>query len=228
MKIIHFSDLHGSHAEAAASVLAQQQPDWVVLTGDMVPDFYEVGNPGMRLHCQMTWWERHKGHFQVSWAPTTFSPGNHEIEGFDTPDMKRVPEALVGKVGFLLGNPAEFGTWGFAREYEFKELQHEVESLRNPKVVLSHCPPYGWLDQTYAGGSIGHRPFRTMIEDSLEPPILVMCGHVHNAFGESRKGGTLIVNSATGFSVIDLDLRRGSALVVEQAQFDSIHSGGVI
>jgi len=228
MKVLHFSDLHGSHMESATVLITQHQPEWIVLTGDMVPDFYLVGGRWNRLQCQVSWWGQFKNQFFRAGSTTTFTYGNHEIEGFLDADTAEAPPELKGKVGVLVGNPIEFGAWGFAREYEPHELQIEADSLNHPKVVLSHCPPFGWLDRTFAGESIGHRPLRAFLEDALDPPILVLCGHVHHSFGEVRKGPTLIVNSATGYSVIDLDLRQGTASVLEQAQFDSIHTGGAI
>lgn len=37
------------------------------------------------------------------------------------------------------------------------------------------------------------------------PPVLVLCGHVHESFGQTRQGRTLIVNAATGYALLDLD-----------------------
>ena len=118
----------------------------------------------------------------------------------------------------LQGNPAEFGAWGFSREYEPNQLQAEVDALDRPLVVLSHCPPHGWLDVNTEGQPIGHPPLRNYLDESPEPPLLVLCGHVHESFGEMRQGRTLIVNAATGFALLDLDLSRGQARVLEMAR----------
>ena len=51
-----------------------------------------------------------------------------------------------------------------------------------------------------------------------EAPLLVLCGHVHESFGQLRQGRTLIVNAATGFALLDLDIKTGQAQVLEMAR----------
>jgi Icc-related predicted phosphoesterase len=154
-------------------------------------------------------------------AVTTLTLGNHEMEGFLDRKLEAVPASLLGRVGVLQGNPAEFGAWGFSREYEPDELQAEVEALNNPMVVLTHCPPHGRLDTTKGGQCIGHPPLRRFLDEAREPPFLVLCGHVHESFGQFRQGRTLIVNAATGYALVDLDLARGQAQVLEMSRMNA-------
>ncbi len=227
MRLLHFSDLHGRQTAEAEGLIAQHKPDWIVLTGDMLPDFYMIGGQGNRLDCQREWWGTYRSCFQAEGAITTLTLGNHELEGFHDRQMEAVPPALRGEVGVLVGNPAEFGAWGFSHEFEEAELQEEVDAMHHPKVVLTHCPPHGWLDQTKNGDRIGHRPLRTFLEETTEAPLLVLCGHVHESFGEVRKGRTLIVNASTGYALIDLDLKRGLATVLKMARLNNLKSGGI-
>lgn len=221
MKILHLSDLHGCLLEAARELIQYHGPEWIVLTGDMLPDFHMIGGRGNRLDCQREWWGTYRRLFIGPGVITTFILGNHEIDGFSDQELTRVPECLEGKVGILQGNPAEFGAWGFAREFEPDELQNEVDALHRPLVVLSHCPPHGVLDATRDGSHIGHPPFRTYLDETAEPPLLVLCGHVHEAFGQVRQGRTLIVNGAAGYALLDLDLEGGQVQVLEMARMSS-------
>ncbi len=221
MKILHLSDLHGRHTRAVEQLIDAQTPDWIVLTGDMLPDFHMVGGCGNRLDCQREWWGTYRSSFMHPNAITTFSLGNHEIEGFRDRELEGVPATLQGRVGVLQGNPAEFGAWGFSREYEHDELQQEVDVLNRPLVVLSHCPPQGLLDANKEGVHIGHTPFRLYLEESPDPPLLVLCGHVHESFGQIRRGRTLIVNVATGYALLELDLQHGHAQVIEMSRMNA-------
>ena len=221
MKILHLSDLHGRHTRAVEQLIDTHAPDWVVLTGDMLPDFYMIGGKGNRLECQREWWGTYRSSFMHPCAITTFSLGNHEIEGFRDRELEGVPAALQGRVGVLQGNPAEFGAWGFSREYESDELQDEVDALNRPLVVLSHCPPYGLLDANKEATRIGHPPFRIYLDEAPEPPLLVLCGHVHESFGQVRLGRTLVVNAATGYALVELDLQHGQAQVLALSRMTS-------
>jgi len=88
-------------------------------------------------------------------------------------------------------------------------------------VLLTHCPPYGFLDATRGGDRIGHSALRRFLDETSEPPFLVLCGHVHESFGQTRQGRTLIVNGATGYALLELDHGGGQARVLEMARLDS-------
>ncbi len=221
MKILHLSDLHGRHIRTIERLIADHAPDWIVLTGDILPDFNMISGRGNRLDCQREWWGTYRRSFLRPYTATTLTLGNHEIEGFCDHDLEAVPSYLQGRVGVLQGNPAEFGAWGFSREYESDELQTEVDCLNRPLVVLSHCPPHGLLDTTRERVHIGHPPLRNYLNEAPEPPLLVLCGHVHESFGQVRQGRTLVVNAATGYALVDLDLDCGQAQVLEMARLNS-------
>jgi Icc-related predicted phosphoesterase len=220
MKILHFSDLHGRHTGLAERLIARHEPDWVVLTGDMLPDFHMISGKENRLACQREWWGTYRRCFLRPGSVTTFTLGNHEIEGFFDGALASAPSSVAGKVGRLQGNPAEFGAWGYSREYEPEELRAEVDALDRPLVVLSHCPPYGLLDGARNGSHIGHPPLRDYLDKVVEAPLLVLCGHVHESFGHLRRGRTLVVNAATGFALLDLDLFRGQAQVLHMSRLN--------
>jgi uncharacterized protein len=61
-------------------------------------------------------------------------------------------------------------------------------------VIVSHCPPLDCLDQTKSGKHIGSPALRSHILE--HQPVLVLCGHVHEAAVLEKIGRTLVVNSA--------------------------------
>ena len=227
MRILHFSDLHGVAMRLAESTIEAVQPDWIVLTGDMLPDFGRLPGEYRRLTAQREWWRTWRSSFLHEGIRTTFVRGNHEIEDFEDRSLRIVPVEMAGLAGFLEGIPARWVTWGYSREWNDDALKEEVDAMGEPLVVLSHAPPFGWLDLNSSGDHIGHPALREFLDPSEEalirtlasrnwipkPPSLVMCGHVHQSFGHERHGPTLVVNAATGFAVIDFDLDSGVARV---------------
>lgn len=59
-------------------------------------------------------------------------------------------------------------------------------------ILLSHAPPYGYLDKTHSGIHIGSKILLEAIKKNH--PKLVLCGHVHEAKGTAKIGRTEIYN----------------------------------
>lgn len=62
-------------------------------------------------------------------------------------------------------------------------------------VLIVHGPPHGVLDRTLRGEAVGCDALRATIE-RLQPRLFV-CGHIHEAYGEQRLGGTRCVNASS-------------------------------
>ncbi len=59
--------------------------------------------------------------------------------------------------------------------------------------LLVHNPPYGMtVDRTSFGYHVGSRRLRELIE--TVSPIVVQCGHIHEAVGVERIGNTVVFN----------------------------------
>lgn len=209
MRLLAFADLHGHGYSDAAALVRELHPDWVVLVGDILPDFLPFGPEQTRLDSQHAKWGHCRGAFRPERGCMTFVRGNHELEGFEVPEADRqLPEAFSQRVIRLEGIPAEHGAWGWSREWEASELEgelaRELQCSPRPAIALSHVPPFGLLDRDRSGASIGHRPLRRFLDApqgrSLE---LVLCGHAHEARGALRYEDTWIVNVAGGFAVLD-------------------------
>jgi len=112
LRILVFSDLHGKCFQEAASVIDEQRPDWIVLCGDLLPDFDRIAGSAFRLGAQREFWQVHRSTFIRPFAVTTLVRGNFEIEGFSDPGLQQIPAMLQGRVVRLEGIPVESGAWG--------------------------------------------------------------------------------------------------------------------
>ncbi len=93
-------------------------------------------------------------------------------------------------------------------EEELASMLSNMSGLERSSILLSHNPPYGCdADLSMSGEHIGSHAVRKFVEK--ERPVLVSCGHVHEARSISRLGETLIVNAGpakNGYcAVIDVD-----------------------
>jgi len=201
-------DLHGRHYQRAARLIWVYKPDWIILVGDILPDFSMVAGRHSRLEAQRLHWQTYHRCFEAEGACTLFVCGNHEIEGFVAPEHQCIPPALAGRVLCLEGVPAEFGAFGFAREKGPEDLQEELDlrlaTTPKPRIVASHTPPFGLLDEAGAGNHIGHRPLRDFLLSPQGTTVeLVLCGHVHEGFGLGRHGAAWVYNIAGGFVLLE-------------------------
>ncbi|MDZ7344572.1 MAG: metallophosphoesterase family protein [candidate division KSB1 bacterium] len=60
-------------------------------------------------------------------------------------------------------------------------------------IMVPHCPPrHSGVDRSASGANVGSTAVRSWV-DKVKP-ILVVCGHIHEARGQSKIGETLVVN----------------------------------
>lgn len=221
LRILALSDLHGRFFKEASNLIDDTSPDWIVLCGDILPDFGMIAGKGNRLEAQKNFWKVYRSTFVRDFAVTTLVRGNHEIEGFNDPDLRRLPPLVRDHVVRLEGIPVEFGGWGWSREWEDEELEEELlNQLRDcpfPWIYISHVPPFGCLDRTAGYEHIGHRQLFQHLHEKDWPEILVLCGHVHESFGAMEYGQTTVVNASCGYVL--LEWRLGTTTVLKQERF---------
>lgn len=218
LRILALSDLHGKCFREASSLIDETRPDWIVLCGDLLPDFGMISGKGNRLDAQRDFWKVYRSTFIRDFATTTLVRGNHEIEGFSDPELRRIPDCLDRQVLRLEGIPVEFGAWGWSREWEDDELAEELQGqlweTPEPRIYLSHVPPFGCLDLAANSEHIGHRFLFQHLHERDWPKALVLCGHVHESFGSMGCGETLVVNTSCGYAL--MDWWQGATTVLEQ------------
>jgi Icc-related predicted phosphoesterase len=79
-------------------------------------------------------------------------------------------------------------------------------------ILISHGPPYGYLDKNYIGQNCGDYALAAAIRETQ--PKLVVCGHIHESAGiiEPSAGmPTRIVNAACRTIVLDDMFQRAVA-----------------
>lgn len=213
MRILAFSDLHGRNYKKSAQLIKLLRPDWIVLLGDILPDFDMVSGAANRLECQQNHWKEFGHLFESPNTPTTFIRGNHELEGFEVPPhQKMLPIGMEEQVIRLEGYPAdgEAALDGrcLSNEKLFMELNDQAHQNPGAGVILSHVPPFGCLDEAEPGQAIGHKPLADwLVQGRIGSHGLVLCGHVHESFGigstgDNLNGNALVVNLAGGFALV--------------------------
>lgn len=78
----------------------------------------------------------------------------------------------------------------------YRAMEAVADTSDHPiDIVVSHSPPAGALDVTYAGRSVGSKALRCGLEKHA--PVLWICGHIHESAGAMRlEEGTVVLNAA--------------------------------
>jgi Icc-related predicted phosphoesterase len=199
MRVLAFSDLHGSVTAAAALVRQAGDADVVVGAGDF-------GN-------QRQGWEGCIRELRAIRKPTVLVPGNNEsfdelraaCAGWANAHVLHGTTIRIGDVTFFgLGGGipvTPFGAWS----WDFSEEQATQLLANCPPgcVLVSHSPPKGLLDVSSSGASLGSVAVRDAV-DRLRPK-LVVCGHIHASGGKTMKHhSTVVVNAGPGGLVCDV------------------------
>lgn len=190
VKLLLFSDLH-CNAQAARKLVEQSRNvDVIIGAGDF-------GN--IRRGVDIT-----INILKVIDKPAVLVPGNSESESELAEACLDWPSATVlhgsgieidGVDFYGLGGGipiTPFGSWS----YDFTEEQAKALLADCPEggVLVSHSPPYGAVDVSSNGESLGSVAIRKTIEH--KQPKLVVCGHIHASAGKHTTiGSTVVVNA---------------------------------
>ncbi|MEM2982278.1 MAG: metallophosphoesterase [Candidatus Bathyarchaeia archaeon] len=217
MRIIAISDIHRSETatSAAAAVIGREEPDLTLVAGDISHNDLDEALRLLKILCE-------------TGVPTFFVPGN-----MDSPSLSRwrgdSPRNLHGDcVDFkgysIVGLGGSVNT-PFNTPFEYDEsnasailngIPSRFESGR--LIILSHCPPKGTrADTTRFGIHAGSGSVREFVEK--KSPLLVVCGHIHEAECTDNLGRSIIVNPGPayhgGYARVNLNGR----VEVELAKF---------
>lgn len=207
MRIIALTDFHGSSiaVDKAARVAAGETADLMLIAGDLA--FHSIDSAFSILQ-----------KLSSSRMPILYVPGNMdvaELASLKHPDVSKCIHGRCERIGgfsFVGVGGAVKGP--FMTPFESTEeeiqatLQKAVENCKNTKLVLvSHAPPKNTsLDLTRSGAHVGSNAIRSFIE--TKQPILVVCGHIHEARGTDKIGKTVILNPGPAqnwfYSLIEL------------------------
>lgn len=104
---------------------------------------------------------------------------------------KRVEiENGLNVVGFGYSNKTPFGTYGELSEDEIYEIMSKLPIDSNT-ILMLHCPPKGYFDETPRGGHAGSEAILRVITE--KKPLVALFGHIHEHKGVQKLGPTTLV-----------------------------------
>ncbi|WP_197917426.1 metallophosphoesterase family protein [Thiosulfatihalobacter marinus] len=187
MRVLAFSDLHHSARAARTIVAASRSADLVIGAGDFC-------NRRQALTGAL---ELLRG---IS-APLVLVPGNNEGESELRAAAPAGATVLHGQASEI-GGVRIFGLGYAVPVTPFTDWSCDLEEdaaaallarCDSADILISHSPPKGIADRDSDGVSLGSTAVRAAI--TRIAPKLVLCGHIHDCWGQSTKlGSTRIVN----------------------------------
>ncbi|HIP22757.1 MAG TPA: serine/threonine protein phosphatase [Rhodobacteraceae bacterium] len=198
MKILAFSDVHCDHAACEALVAAAGQADLIIGAGDFAQRREGLSETMAIL--------------EPFADKAIFVAGNNE-----TPEELRTAtsaEVLHGQMTTRLGLNI-YGLGGAIPElnitafesFDITEAQAVplLKAAAGADIMICHSPPKGVADVMATRGSMGSVEIRNTI--THVQPKLMLCGHVHDCWGERGKiGQTEVANLGPNVNWIELEL----------------------
>ncbi len=207
MKIIAYSDLHGNIPGPVPEC------DLVVIAGDICPHFSHFPGSDEDREGQAEWL---KGPFKAwletipSNVPIVGTWGNHDFVGYDFPPFELpltilkddgVSVVAAKKTWQVYGTPytPTFMTWAFMESEP--GLSARFDNIPNGlDILISHGPPKYACDQVGAGTErLGSQALFRKLCTMLEPPKVVICGHIHGG-----KGNGILFNPGKSIEVYNV------------------------
>ena len=217
MKIFAISDIHGSLAAIDAVSDRIGAADLVIVAGDITHrhSVDEAASVIMRL-----------SGINGSIIAVHGNWDDPEVEDFlrENGFGLHADGRMVGGIGFFgLGgsSPTPLNTRTEYKEDEIAAfLERGFAKIRDAgqKVLVSHTPPRGLRDRTFLGLRGGSKSIRSFIEANRID--LVLCGHIHEAGGVERFGGSIIANSGSfkKGSFLDVEIARDGTIRCERSK----------
>ena len=198
MKILAFSDVHCDHAACEALVAAADQADLIIGAGDFAQRREGLADTMAIL--------------EPFASKAIYIAGNNE-----TPEELRAAtsaKVLHGQITTRLGLKI-YGLGGAIPElditsfesFDIPEVQAAplLESATGADIIICHSPPKGVADVMASRGSMGSVEIRNTIK--RVQPRLMVCGHVHDCWGERGNiGQTKVANLGPSVNWIELEL----------------------
>ncbi len=198
MKILAFSDVHCDHSACAALVAVASEADLIIGAGDFA--------------------QRREGLAETMAILESFAEKAIYVAGNnETPEELRAAtsaQVLHGQMTTRLGLNI-YGLGGAIPElnitafesFDITEVQATplLEAATGADIIICHSPPKGLADVMVSRGSMGSVEIRNII--MRVQPRLMVCGHVHDCWGERGKiGKTEVANLGPSVNWIELEL----------------------
>lgn len=171
--------------EWLAALIPQEQPDVLVLAGDLLLGGWAAEQRKQVENSVLPWLRRLP-------VPVFYLMGNDDFVGLDYEDElvkplhgRRIELAGYAFVGYQYSLPFVGGIFE-KPEAEIEKDVRELEPLLDGNTVLvTHSPAYGILDRTYSGEAVGSRSLSALLEH--HPILTHIHGHIHESFGRQGK-----------------------------------------
>jgi len=190
MKIVIISDTHELHHD-----LRLPEGDLLIHAGD----FCDNGNID-GVYDFLGWME------ETDFKHKILIAGNHDFYVEDHPEKFKalLPAGIIylEDSGVELegihfwGSPVQpdLTGWAFGRNRGEEMKAHWDLIPKNTDILITHSPPYGILDSTGSGYSVGCEVLTEQVF-AIAPKLHVF-GHVHASYGQEYDNGTLFINAS--------------------------------
>jgi hypothetical protein len=206
MRVVAFTDIHGSYKNVESVLTNEPAFDAVVIGGDLT------------THGTETEAREAINRFKEYAKPVFVVAGNMDLPAFD--ELYENLGVSINARGIVLNDVGFFGVAGspftpMHTPYEIAEDEMECRAdagwkdvqMARWKIFVPHAPPFGTkLDRTFLGKHVGSTSVREFVE-RCQPDVLI-CGHIHESRGTDLLGKTQMVNcGAAGqgyYAVVDI------------------------
>jgi len=195
MKILAFTDHHGSPDDLRQVESKAKQADIIVCAGD-----FTIFEHQMEYNLE-----------KMNQLPkkVLLIHGNHEDE-----ETVRIYSKQYKNLEFIHGAYHDTGTHvfigygggGFATtDKRFEEMAKKFPKIMQGRktILVVHGPPHGTKLDLLTEGYVGNKSFTKFIVD--HQPELVICGHLHERFNRKDKiGKTIVINPGPTGEIIEI------------------------
>lgn len=205
MRVFAFSDLHRDLAQAAVLAEISGDADLVIGAGDFASVHEGLDEAVAALAGIQT--------------RTLLVPGNNETAealraavagaGWDAATVLHGETAELddGLVAFGLGAGIPTTPWDWSFDLSEEEARDQLSALPEGALLIVHSPPSGHCDQAGNGRHFGSEAILEAISE--RPPVLAVCGHIHESWGQrSAIGQTEVANLGPTGAWFDVEAKR--------------------
>ena len=210
MRIYAVADIHGKNKNILRikEIISLKKPDILVMAGDITNYFYPRRTFDLLKDISI---------------PIFHIRGNSDFKCIETLSRNRKNLTLLNHSPAIYQNVRLLGLNGtiplpFLSKICLREtscIGHIEHAITPETILVVHTPPRGICDKAGNKFSAGSFQLKAFIEK--HPPLMVLCGHIHEQAGYQFLNNTLIVNCALNrkFSGAIIDYDNGMPPEVE-------------